>query len=168
MSQEKDKVFFRNFSLIVGALAMLMVIFAIAARVVGIDETAEAESRAPDVAKRTEPMGKVDMAGEEAASGAGGGGEMAAAGSSGSGDAGKTVYEGICVSCHGSGIPGIPQMGDAEAWVPRIAQGKDTLYTHAIQGFTGSSGMMMPPRGGGDYSDDEVKAAVDYMVSNSQ
>lgn len=85
-----------------------------------------------------------------------------------SGNAGKKVYDGLCISCHGSGIPGIPQLGDKTAWVPRIGQGAETLYNHAINGFTGNSGMMMPPRGGGSLSDEEVKAAVDYMVTNSQ
>ena len=50
---------------------------------------------------------------------------------------------------------------------PRIAQGKDTLYKHAIEGFTGAKGMM-PARGGGaSLTDDEVKAAVDFMADQS-
>ena len=82
---------------------------------------------------------------------------------------GKTVYAGLCAACHGSGIPGIPQVGDAAAWEARIAKGNDTLYNNAINGFTGESGMMMPPKGGNTaLSDEEIKAAVDYMVSNSR
>lgn len=82
---------------------------------------------------------------------------------------GKTVYEGLCAACHGSGIPGIPQVGDAVAWVSRIAKGNDTLYNHALNGFTGESGMSMQPKGGDlSLSDEEIKAAVDYMISNSQ
>ena len=45
MSQEKDKAFFRNFSLIVGALAVMMIIFITAARIVGVDETANAKHK---------------------------------------------------------------------------------------------------------------------------
>lgn len=86
-----------------------------------------------------------------------------------SGDTGKTVYEGVCAACHGSGIPGIPQFGDASAWGERIKLGKETLYEHAIHGFTGNSGMPMPARGGKpELSDDEVKAAVDFMITHSE
>ena len=82
---------------------------------------------------------------------------------------GKTVYEGLCAACHGSGIPGIPQVGDTTAWESRIARGIDTLYNHAINGFTGESGMTMQPKGGDEsLSDDEIKAAVDHMISNSR
>lgn len=168
MSQERDKVFFRNFTLVVGGLAVLMVIFVIAARIVGTDESADAELRAPVVAERTAPMGEVELAGEEDTGAGDAPMEVAASDDSGDGDAGQNIYDSLCVSCHGSGIPGIPQMGDVDAWAPRIERGMDTLYTNAIEGYTGESGMMMPPRGGGDYSDDKVKAAVDYIVDNSQ
>ena len=178
MSQEKDKVFFRNFSLIVGLLAVMMIIFVVAARIMGIDEKAEAEQRAPEVAKATAPMGESNVSGEEQTSTAPAeestaGTEVAEAGSStddSGGNMGKKVFEGLCISCHGLGpsmAAMIPQFGDKKAWAPRIAQGKDTLYQHAMNGFSSGGGMAMPPRGGGDLSDEEVKAAVDYMVENS-
>ena len=47
--------------------------------------------------------------------------------------------------------------------------GTALLYERAINGFTGASGMAMPAKGGNaTLSDDQVKAAVDYMVSSSQ
>jgi len=82
-------------------------------------------------------------------------------------DTGKKIYEAACVACHGAGIAGAPKFGDKAAWAPRIKQGKDTLYKHSIEGFMGKAGMM-PARGGSAASDDEVKAAVDYMVSAAQ
>ncbi len=81
---------------------------------------------------------------------------------------GKGVYGKTCALCHAAGVAGAPKPGDKADWGPRIAQGKDTLYKHAIEGYTGAKGMM-PARGGGaSLSDDEVKAAVDFMVAQSQ
>jgi len=83
-------------------------------------------------------------------------------------EVGKSVYNKTCSLCHAAGVAGAPKPGDKADWGPRIAQGKDTLYKHAIEGFTGSKGNM-PARGGGaSLTDDEVKAAVDHMVALSQ
>ena len=80
---------------------------------------------------------------------------------------GKSVYGKTCALCHGAGVAGAPKPGDKADWGPRIAQGKETLYKHAIEGYTGSKGMM-PARGGGtSLTDDEVKAAVDFMADQS-
>ncbi|MBK7676627.1 MAG: cytochrome c5 family protein [Candidatus Accumulibacter sp.] len=82
--------------------------------------------------------------------------------------AGESVFKKTCAMCHAAGVAGAPKPGDKADWGPRIAQGSATLYKHAIEGFTGAKGMM-PPRGGGaSLSDDDVKAAVDYMVAKSQ
>lgn len=81
---------------------------------------------------------------------------------------GKSVFGKTCAMCHATGVGGAPKKGDKADWAPRIAQGNDTLYKHALEGFTGSKGMM-PPRGTGtSLSDEEVKAAVDYMTSESR
>ncbi|WP_041772211.1 c-type cytochrome [Psychrobacter sp. G] len=75
---------------------------------------------------------------------------------------GKAVYNAVCQTCHASGLLGSPKLGDAGAWGPRIAKGKDTLYTHAINGFNA-----MPAKGGADIPDEEVQNAVDYMVGEA-
>ena len=62
----------------------------------------------------------------------------------------------------------IPQTGDAAAWAVRVEKGVDTLYEHAIKGFVGDMGMMPAKGGNPSLSDDEVKAAVDYMVQAVQ
>jgi cytochrome c5 len=82
-----------------------------------------------------------------------------------SADAGKKLYEATCQACHGAGIAGAPKLADKAAWAPRISQGSATLYEHAIKGFQGKTGMM-PPKGGASASDEEVKAAVDYMTAS--
>ena len=75
---------------------------------------------------------------------------------------GKAVYNAVCQTCHASGLLGSPMLGDVGAWGPRIAKGKDTLYTHAINGFNA-----MPAKGGADIPDEEVQSAVDYMVDEA-
>lgn len=73
---------------------------------------------------------------------------------------GEQVYQTACAACHAAGIAGAPKLGDAAMWEPRIAQGDDVLYDHAINGFKA-----MPAKGGNaSLSDDSVKAAVDYMI----
>ncbi|MEJ7805136.1 MAG: c-type cytochrome [Telluria sp.] len=76
---------------------------------------------------------------------------------------GEKVYGAACAACHTAAIAGAPKLGDKASWAPRIKQGAPVLYDHAIKGFTGKAGMM-PAKGGSTASDDEVKAAVDYMV----
>lgn len=82
--------------------------------------------------------------------------------------AGKSVYGKVCAMCHATGAAGAPKPGDTADWGPRIAQGMDVLNKHAIEGFTGAKGMM-PPRGAAaSLTDDEVKAAVAFMVDQSR
>ncbi|RIX47670.1 MAG: cytochrome c5 family protein [Rhodocyclales bacterium GT-UBC] len=73
---------------------------------------------------------------------------------------GPTVFNTVCGACHNTGAAGAPKAGDKAAWAPRIAQGKDALYTSALNGKNA-----MPARGGAaDLSDAEVKAAVDHLI----
>jgi cytochrome c5 len=81
---------------------------------------------------------------------------------------GETVYDQACVACHGAGIAGAPKFGDPAAWAPRIAQGMDTLHTHALQGYQGKAGYMPPKGGRTDLSDQSVINAVDFIVAASR
>lgn len=81
---------------------------------------------------------------------------------------GKSIYGKTCALCHAAGVAGAPKPGDKADWAPRIAQGNDMLYKHAIEGFNGAKGAM-PARGGNPaLKDDEVKAVVDFMVAQSR
>jgi cytochrome c5 len=76
---------------------------------------------------------------------------------------GEKVYGATCLACHGAGVMGAPKFADQAAWQPRIAKGSAALYTSAMDGFK-----TMPAKGGNMMlKDDEVKAAVDYMVSKA-
>ncbi len=81
---------------------------------------------------------------------------------------GKSIYNKTCALCHAANVAGAPKPGDKADWGPRIAQGNDLLYKHAIEGYTGSKGQMPAKGGNSGLSDDEVKAGVDYMVGQSR
>jgi cytochrome c5 len=77
---------------------------------------------------------------------------------------GKQVFNGTCTACHSTGVAGAPKLGDKAAWAPRIQQGIDTLVQHALQGKNA-----MPPKGGNAaLSDAQVRAAVEFMVSQAK
>lgn len=81
---------------------------------------------------------------------------------------GKSVFGKTCALCHAAGVAGAPKPGDKADWAPRIAQGNDLLHKHALEGFTGAKGQM-PARGASTtLTDDEVKAAVAFMVDQSR
>ena len=126
--------------------------------------TAESEEFQESIEERIRPFGQVYLPGEEAHAAEPQVAEAAPAEPVATALSGPQVYNEACIACHGTGIGGAPVTGDAGAWDARIAQGRDVLYTHAIEGFTGSTGYM-PPKGARlDLSDQEVADAVDYMI----
>lgn len=120
---------------------------------------------APAAAAATAPSAAVPAAAASAPSPVSAGTETASASPAAASAAGKTLYNTTCSACHGTGVAGAPKFGDKAAWAPRIAQGNDVLYQHAIKGFQGKVGMM-PPKGGSSASDADVKSAVDHMVTS--
>ncbi|MEL7044026.1 MAG: c-type cytochrome [Pseudomonadota bacterium] len=79
---------------------------------------------------------------------------------------GESIYNQACLACHASGVGGAPVVGDAGSWAPRIAKGMDVLHSSGINGIAGTA--MMAKGGRADLSDDQVIAAVNFMVENSQ
>jgi len=168
---KQDSQFFNVFSLVLGILvAITLVLFALARSVSsgtqGEHVLEDAKYQAA-VRENIQPFVRVAVAGQdnsalaiEAPAGAGGDAGAAAVAFTD----GASVYEAACVACHGAGIGGAPKYGDAAAWAPRIAQGKATLYKHAIEGFQGSAGVMPAKGGRTDISDELIQAAVDYMA----
>ncbi|MDD2989299.1 MAG: c-type cytochrome [Zoogloea sp.] len=84
------------------------------------------------------------------------------------GGKGADIFKKTCAMCHQTGVAGAPKLGDKADWGPRIAQGNDTLYKHAIEGFNGSKGAMPPKGGSPSLSDDEIKEVVNFMVAKAQ
>ncbi len=74
---------------------------------------------------------------------------------------GRAVYDKTCVVCHASGVANAPKFGDKAAWGPRIATGKDALFSAVVKG----KGAMPPKAGAANLTDDEIKAAIDYMTT---
>ena len=118
------------------------------------------------VTERVKAVGQMNLASNTAASNATT--QVAATATATATIDGKKIYNGICVACHGAGVAGAPRVGDKGAWAERIDKGATTLYANAINGVQGSSGVMPAKGGNPALSDDEVKAAVDYMVAQSK
>jgi len=79
---------------------------------------------------------------------------------------GRAVWLGTCEACHANDVAGAPLVTSKAAWAPRLAKGRDALYKSALGGLTGPKGTQMPPRGGNDkLTDDQVRAAVEYMMA---
>jgi cytochrome c5 len=79
---------------------------------------------------------------------------------------GRVIWLANCEGCHGHGTAGAPIPMVPDDWRSRLLKPRDTLYSHAIEGFFGPDDTMMPPRGGNDsLTDIELRAAVDYMAA---
>jgi cytochrome c5 len=164
---KQDSHFFNNFSLILGILfAVTIGLFAFA-RHVGANNQGKQVTTDPryvgSVEQRLQPVARVAVAGQDNSAlkiESVGPATVAAA----LPENGTAAYETACSACHGAGIAGAPKAGDKAAWAPRIAQGKDTLYNHAINGYNGKAGVMPAKGGRTDWPDDLIKQAVDHII----
>lgn len=77
--------------------------------------------------------------------------------------AGERLYKQVCFACHDFGVAGAPKFGDKAAWEPVIATGMDQMVQSVINGKG-----LMQPRGGSAATDEEIIAAVHYMVNKVQ
>jgi len=75
--------------------------------------------------------------------------------------AAKTIYEGTCSGCHGTGVLGAPKFGDAAQWAAR-AKGIDALVKSAVAGTAKG----MPPKGGrADLNEAQLRGVIEYMMT---
>jgi cytochrome c5 len=169
VSASHDRTFFDTFMLVLGILLGVTIGLIILARVIAGNTSLLHKKEDPvyqqEVASRIEPVARVAVAGQDNTALSPAAAEPVVAAED---LPGETVYNQACVACHGAGIAGAPKLGDTAAWAARIAQGADTLHTHALQGFQGKAGYMPPKGGRTDLSDQSVINAVDYIVGASQ
>ncbi len=78
--------------------------------------------------------------------------------------AGEKLYKSTCFACHGTGVAGAPKFGDKAAWEPYIKTGIDAMVKVAITG----KGAMPPKGGAANASEEDIRAAVEYMVNAAQ
>ncbi|MEO1889161.1 MAG: c-type cytochrome [Cycloclasticus sp.] len=158
----EDKQILNDIGKVIGLLiAVAVVISVIAITLVGDEIISGAKFQEKKVLDRIKPLGVVATTAAEAKEAS----PMVEAVSVEKGPmTAEQIYNTACMACHTTGAAGAPKTGDVAAWAPRIAQGADVLFEHATKGFKG-----MPPRGGSpQLSDEDITAAIDFMVANSQ
>ncbi|KAF1693597.1 c-type cytochrome [Pseudoxanthomonas koreensis] len=166
-----DLEFLKRFSLVIGFLGLvtvgLILLAAYLHRQLPPEISPTAASR---TAARIHPVGAV-YAGDTGAAAQAAAAAAAAAKAAGQVAYGGTtdgavIYENLCGACHTNGVGMAPTLDHAH-WDARIAQGAETLHRHAIEGFTGPDGGIMPPKGGNPaLTDEQVIATVDWMLAN--
>ena len=167
----RDQQFFDNYSLVIGVLAAIaLAIFVLAVKMSdltqGVYTRDTAEYRA-SVEERIKPVGQIYLPGDKLKASAPVVETLKEPEPVATAMSGPQVYNSACLACHGAGIAGAPILGNLEQWAPRIAQGLDVLKGHAIDGYSGAVGYMPAKGGRMDLSDDEVSAAVEYMVDET-
>jgi cytochrome c5 len=118
-----------------------------------------------DIAMRLKPVVTLDDIRNPTASQGDSGGDTMVA-SAADDNASKTpeqLYQGACLACHTTGAAGAPKIGDAAAWSGRLGKGVDALVASAVSGIGA-----MPPRGGSQYDDEQIRSVVEYILDNSK
>ena len=180
MVEKRDQQFFDAFMLLVGIFVGIIVGVILLGDLVGDGASAEAGGAHSMIEERIQPLGQVAVTGDPAPAPA----PIAAApiavaqmpavaaqpaaptqAAAPAATPGSAIYAQACALCHvPPGLAGAPAFGDAASWAPRIAQGRDVLAEHVLNGYQGSTGIMPPKGGRVDLSDDDVLAAMQYML----
>ena len=166
-----DLEFLKRFSMVIGLLALVTLGLILLALYLHRQLPPEiSPTAASRTAARIHPAGSVYAgdtgAAAQAAAAAAAAAKAASQVAYGGTTDGAVIYQNLCGACHTNGVGMAPTLDHAH-WDARIAQGNETLYKHAIEGFTGPDGGIMPPRGGNPaLTDEQVKATVDWMLAN--
>jgi cytochrome c5 len=161
--QASDTHFVNSFSVVLGILIVFAICLFAAARVIGHKQLQDQMSdplRVSAVESNVAPFAHEAVAGKDNSALLALDQPKSEAPAADIPKTGEEAFKQVCSGCHALGVNGAPKIGDHAAWGPRIAQGKDTLYQHAIGGKGN-----MPARGGTNWPDATIRSAVDYMVS---
>ncbi len=171
---KSDKEFARQFSLVIGFLALFAACLLAAASYIYHRQPDDvAHAAAESTQQRLAPIanvyagdtGRAAMAAAKAAAAKAAASKVAYGGTTD----GKTIFDKLCTTCHTTPATGAPQLGDKAEWAPRIAEGIPTLIKHAIDGYTGPDGNHMPAKGGNPaLTDEQVANTVKWIVSQSK
>jgi len=160
-SKASDRHFFNSFSLVLGVLIAFAIVLFTFSRMIGRAtqgrEVLLEPMRLKEVQQNIAPFAHVAVAGHDNSALAVVKSTAVAADLP---TTGEQAFTKVCSACHALGINGAPKVGDHAAWAPRIAQGKEALYLHVIEGKGA-----MPPRAGTTWPDPTIRMAVDYIVS---
>lgn len=159
-----DNIFWRQFGIILGLLVLFGFVVAFIARSIAGDAFDQRVNSPSAVAERIAPVGSVRVGDPKQVVAAAPAPQSVAAANAGSQtDEGESVYSSMCQACHVAGVAGAPKVGDAVAWAPRIALGEDALVQSVVNGKNA-----MPPKGGNPaLSEEQIRAAVVYMISKT-
>jgi cytochrome c5 len=155
----EDKAFMSTFIGVLVGLVVIAVLFYAVANIVTsdlVDEDHDGRMQAK-IEENIRPVGQVNVGSVPASAPAS---AVAAAAAPRSGD---QVYNSACMACHASGVAGAPKVGDQGAWAARASKGGDSLLSSVVNGLNA-----MPPKGTcATCSDEELKGAIEYMLSQS-
>jgi len=164
-----DRIFLKHFAMLIGFLVIVAIALMDLGAYIYSDHPPEQNPRGTaSASERIAPVGAVyagdtgraAMAAAQEAAKAAAAAQVAYGGTTD----GKAIFGNLCHSCHETGAGGAPKISDKAVWAPRVAQGLDTLVKHALEGYTGKSGIMPAKGGNPALTDAQVKATVQWMV----
>lgn len=161
MNHKEDRAFMRQFSGVIAAFIVLTLVLIFVARGMQPETEGENANKAVLAEQRIAPVGAVRSgeAGATALAEAQAAAAVAPAAEEVIVD-GPAVYGSLCNACHESGVSGAPIRG-SELMAARVDEkGLEVLVQNAINGLN-----VMPPRGGNpSLTDEQIQAAVEYMI----
>ena len=157
MSEAQDETFSpRNITVLGGLLLLAIFLGDVVVGQQGDDEmVVEPADTMEDVAMRLQPVVSLDKMRSSMT--------VASAGGDAADKSPDQLYQSACLACHTTGAAGAPKIGDAAAWESRLGKGLEALISSAINGIGA-----MPPRGGSQLSDDQIRATIEYILAESK